>query len=293
MDVPHRLLIVQEDPGLHDRLAQLIRDCRMVFFAGLPGTGKSLMIHQLAHLAAAAGRTVHLLQWDTARPVFEASPAGRRYPMRDGVTHNVIRKALGVWVRDALARWDKSCPGSEDLLIGETPLVGGRFAELARRLDDAAEPVLAATSCRFVIPIPSRDVRRFLEAARERRARRPVHAREREDAPPHLLRELWEDLAGVAPRLGIDAVREGSRPLPYDPALYGRIYQRVLSHRHTEILSMEKPLPSESISVYEFAIAAHDVVPAPEEAAGAIEQAERRYPDPDALQQEIDRWYEV
>jgi len=293
MDVPHRLLIVQEDPGLHDRLAQLIRDCRMVFFAGLPGTGKSLMIHQLAHLAAAAGRTVHLLQWDTARPVFEASPAGRRYPMRDGVTHNVIRKALGVWVRDALARWDKSCPGSEDLLIGETPLVGGRFAELARRLDDAAEPVLAATSCRFVIPIPSRDVRRFLEAARERRARRPVHAREREDAPPHLLRELWEDLAGVAPRLGIDAVREGSRPLPYDPALYGRIYQRVLSHRHTEILSMEKPLPSESISVYDFAIAAHDVVPAPEEAAGAIEQAERRYPDPDALQQEIDRWYEV
>ena len=293
MDISRRLLIVQEDPGLHHRLERLARDCRMVFFAGLPGTGKSLMIHQLAHLSAAAGRTVHLLQWDTARPVFEATPAGRRYPMRRGVTHNVIRKALGVWVRDALARWDKSCPGSEDLLIGETPLVGGRFAELARRLDDAAEPVLAATSCRFVIPIPSRDVRRFLEAARERRARRPVHAREREDAPPHLLRELWEDLAGVAPRLGIDAVREGSRPLPYDPALYGRIYQRVLSHRHTEILSMEKPLPSESISVYEFAIAAHDVVPAPEEAAGAIEQAERRYPDPDALQQEIDRWYEV
>src|SRR5207302_893820 len=92
----------------------------------------------------------------------------------------------------------------------------------------AAGPLLAATSCRFVIPVPSRDVRRFLEAARDRRARRPAHAREREDAPPHLLRELWEHLAGVAPRLGIDAVREGSRPLPYDPALYGRIYRRVL-----------------------------------------------------------------
>ena len=293
MDAPHRLLIVQEDPGLHARLERLARDSRMVFFAGLPGTGKSLMIHQLAHLAAAAGRTVHLLQWDTARPVFEASPAGRRYPMRDGVTHSVIRKALGVWVRDALARWDRSCPGSEDLLIGETPLVGGRFVELARRLDDAAEPVLAATSSRFVIPIPSRDVRRFLEAARDRRARQPAHAREREDAPPHLLRELWEHLAGVAPRLGIDVVREGSRPLPYDPALYGRIYERVLRHRRTEVLSMEKPLSSQSISVYEFAIPARDVVSAPDEAAARIEWVERRYPDPGTLEEEINRWHEV
>ena len=293
MDISRRLLIVQEDPGLHHRLERLARDCRMVFFAGLPGTGKSLMIHQLAHLSAAAGRTVHLLQWDTARPVFEATPAGRRYPMRRGVTHSGIRKALGVWVRDALARWHGSCPGSGDLLIGETPLVGGRFVELARRLDDAAEPLLAATSCRFVIPIPSRDLRRLLEAARGRRARRPAHAREREDAPPHLLRELWEDLAGVAPRLGLDAVRPGSQAPPYDPALYGRIYQRVLRHRRTELLSMEKPLSSEAISVYDFAVAARDVAPAPDEAAARIEWVERRYPDLGALEEEIDRWHEV
>src|SRR5205807_2964738 len=126
------------------------------------------------------------------------------------------------------------------------------------------------------------DVRRFLEAARDRRARQPAHAREREDAPPHLMRELWEHLAGVAPHLGIDTVRRSPRPLPYDPALYGRIYQQVLRHRHTDTLSMEKPLSSDSISVYEFAITTHDVVPGPDEAAGAIEQAERRYPDPDA-----------
>ena len=293
MDAPRRLLIVQEDPGLHDRLERLARDGRMVFFAGLPGTGKSLMIHQLAHLAAAAGRTVHLLQWDTARPVFEANPAGRRYPMRTGVTHSVIRRALGVWVRDALARWERSCPGSGNLLIGETPLIGGRFVELARRLDDAAEPLLAATSCRFVIPVPSRDLRRFLEAARDRRARQPAHAREREDAPPHLMRELWEQLAGVAPRLGIAAVGRGSGPLPYDPALYGRIYERVLRHRHAEVLSMEKPLSSDCISVYEFAIAAHDVVPAPDEAAAQIEWVEGRYPDLGTLEEESTRWYEV
>ena len=78
---------------------------RMVFFAGLPGTGKSLLVHQVAHLAFGVGRSVHLLQWDVARPVFEASPAGRRYPLVDGVTQAVIRKAAGLWVRQALVTW--------------------------------------------------------------------------------------------------------------------------------------------------------------------------------------------
>ena len=80
---------------------------------------------------------------------------------------------------------------------------------------------------------------------------------------------------------------------PYDPALYGRIYHRVLRHRHTESLSVERPLSSGSISVYEFAISTHDVVPGPDEVTETIGRVERHYPDPGALQQEIDRWYEV
>lgn len=262
-------------------------------FAGLPGTGKSLFIHQVAHLAAASGRTVHLLQWDVVRPLFEAAPSGLRYPMRRGETHSVIRKAVGFWVREALVRWHHGFPGSGHLLIGETPLVGNRFIELAHRLDDAAEPLLSSGSCRFVIPVPSTGVRQFLEAERDRRLRQPAHAREREDAPPHLLRQLWGELVDIAPRCGIDTAREGTSPVPYDPALYERIYRRILRHRHTESLEVEKPLPSASISVYEFAISTHEVVPSPDEAAGAIERVERQYPDLDTLQQEIDRWYEV
>src|SRR6266571_3560515 len=92
----------------------------LVFFAGLPGTGKSLLAHQLAHLAAVAGRGIHLLQWDVARPVFEAAPAGRRYPLADGVTHAVIRKAAGLWVRHAVAGWSERHRGPEPLLVGET-----------------------------------------------------------------------------------------------------------------------------------------------------------------------------
>ena len=88
-------LVVSADRALAERIRTLAAG-RMVFVAGLPGTGKSLLAHQLAHVASDAGRQVHLLQWDVARPVFEASPAGRRYPLADGVTHAVIRRAAGL-----------------------------------------------------------------------------------------------------------------------------------------------------------------------------------------------------
>src|SRR5262249_56897857 len=97
-------LVAEADPRLMEQLRALGRR-RMVFFAGLPGTGKSLLVHQLVHLAAAAGRRVHLLQWDVARPRFEATAAGRRYPLVDGVTHPVIRRAAGRWARQALVAW--------------------------------------------------------------------------------------------------------------------------------------------------------------------------------------------
>ena len=114
-DGPSRVLI-NADRRLADQIRRLSAQ-RMVFLAGLPGTGKSLLVHQLAHVGRGAGRRVHLLQWDVARPVFEASPAGRRYPLADGVTHGLIRKAAGLWVRRALVRWNKDHPDAEDLLV--------------------------------------------------------------------------------------------------------------------------------------------------------------------------------
>src|SRR2546425_931570 len=180
-------VVVPEGSPLFETLAALARDARLVFFAGLPGTGKSLLIHQLAHLAHGRGRHVHLLQWDVARPVFEASRAGRRHPQVHGVTQGVIRLAVGRWARDEIARWDARHPGLDHLLIGETPFIGHRLVELARPAADTAERVLAAATTRFVIPVPSRELRAHLEGERERRAREPRHQREREDAPPAVL----------------------------------------------------------------------------------------------------------
>ncbi len=300
-------VVVQADRHLEHQV-QRLAGLRMVFFAGLPGTGKSLLVHQLAHVAARAGRSIHLLQWDVARPAFEACPAGQRYPLAAGVTHSLIRKAAGLWAREAIAAWNERHSDQRQLLVGETPFVGNRFVELAHRVDDEAEHTLSAPSCRFVIAVPSVEVRRFLEALRERRAVNPLHPREREDAPPHVLRDLWRELAEVAPRMSIPvqapvtgagtAADAGSGPghdsgVPYDPAVYRRVYERVLRHRHVETIALDTILPTEHLSVYDFAHAPSDLAPTTAEAEDAIREAERRYPTPAAVERETAFWWSV
>jgi hypothetical protein len=298
-------LVIDADPRLAEHLDRLAGQ-RMVFVVGLPGTGKSLLIHQLVHVAGRAGRRVHLLQWDVARPVFETSGAGQTFPQADGVTHPVIRRAAGLWVRAALAEWDERNRAPAHLLVGEAPFVGGRFVELARRLEDHAEDLLTAETCRFVIAAPSREVRRFIETERERRAARPLHPREREDAPPHVLRALWRDLAGIARELGLtepSAARldeidpsapAGAEPVPYDPTAYARVYTRVLRHRRAEVLTHDVILPTRALSVYDFAVRPHDVVPTGEEADAFIREVERRYAAAStALDTEADRWWQT
>ena len=293
-DTSDARLVLHADRRLAEHVDGLVRQ-RMVFFAGLPGTGKSLLVHQVAHLAAARGRSVHLLQWDVARPVFEASVAGRRYPLADGVTHPIIRKAAGRWVRHAVAEWSVAHPGAEDLLIGETPFVGHRFVELAQRHDDRAETLLADRSCRFVITVPSIEVRRFLEAERERRAANPLHPREREDAPPSVLRDLWRDLAGVAGRLGIPmpAAGEGAGMVPYAPAVYQKVYEAVLRHRNVEIVNLDVILPTQHLSVYDFAVPPVGLIPTEAEISECLDAVELEHADPATLEREIADWWKV
>jgi hypothetical protein len=290
MDIGHPAegAVIRADAELAAHVERLARRDRMIFVAGLPGTGKSLLIHQLAHLASLVGRRVHLLQWDVARPAFEASPAGQRYPIVDGVTHVAIRRAVGLWSRHALVDWDRRSTEPTDLLVGETPLVGGRLIELTRPEADDAEVPLSDPSCRFVIPVPSREVRRFLEAERERRATRPLHEREREDAPPHVLRDLWRALVEVAAELGAAGV---DRSVSYDPMLYREVYRALLRHRHVEVLPMTTVLPTSAMSVYDFVAPHLDLVPTPDEAGRFIREVEERHPDMRVLERAMERWW--
>lgn len=290
--LPHP--VIQAAPQLSARLHALARTQRLVFFAGLPGTGKSLLSQQLAHIAHAQGRSIHLLQWDVARPVFEAHPDAQRYPVVDGVTHSVIRRAVGLWARQALGAWQQRCAASQHLLIGETPFVGHRLIELARPSPDTVEPLFTAPDCCFVIPVPSPAVRAFLAAERQRRSRRPLHQREREDAPPAVLHALWQQLAEVAVQLGIrPAPGAPEADVPYDPIVYQRVYQHLLQHRHVEVMPVETILPTATTSVYDFAIPYQDVLPTAAEVAHYLRLVVQHYPELHVLDAEIAQWYQM
>jgi hypothetical protein len=283
-------LLVAAGSPLFEALDTLAREAHVVFFAGLPGTGKSLLIHQLAHLAYERGRAIDLLQWDVARPVFEASRAGRRHPQVHGVTHGVIRLAVGRWARAAVARWHAQHAAAGHLLIGETPFIGHRLMALARPEPDAAESVLAADTTRFVIPVPSRELRAHLESERERRARAPQHAREREDAAPPVLRALWQEIVAVAGTLGITDRRDET---PYDPEIYRRVYERLLVHRRASVLQLDARLPAEHLSAYDFGIPTKDLVPTDADASRLVEDTEGRYPHATLLDIELADWHRV
>ena len=180
--------LLPPDSAIRARFAELIAGADRVFFAGLPGVGKSLLLQQMALMAAESGRAVTLLQWDVLRQPFETP----RYPLQSGATHPLVIQAAGTWLRAALPTLE--C----DLLIGELPLVGGRLMELARPVRDAAEPVLRDARTQFVIPAPSREVRAVIESRRQQTIAAPSHQSEADDAPPNVLRALWRDLRTLA-----------------------------------------------------------------------------------------------
>ncbi len=285
------MLLLDPASDLHATLAGLAGQARAVFVAGLPGTGKSLLMHQLVQLANQQGRAVSLLQWDVARPAIENHAAARAYPAHRGATHGVVRVAVGRWAREAVARWAARAEGSPALLIGETPLVGHRLVELVRCMDDAAERVLSDPRTRFVIPVPSRELRRHLEAERSRRAAQPLHPREREDAPPDVLRDLGRRLAGVGPTHSLAGAPAAGAPAPYDPALYCAVYQQVLRRRHVDVLHVDAILPTAAMSPYDLGVAVDDLCPRADEAEGLLAGAGRDCADPAALEEMVDHWY--
>jgi len=101
-----------------------------------------------------------------------------------------------------------------------------------------------------------------------------------------VLRDLWQNLATIAGRAA-------GGPVPYDPVVYAGVYERLLRYRNTEILELDVILPTERLSVYDFAIAPRDFVPTDTEAERFIREVERRYPDPRVLDGEIARWWEI
>ncbi len=277
--------LLEQDPVALALLRDAARERRCVFVAGLPGVGKSLVVQELAVVAEAEGRVPHLLQWDVARLPFDTPAILARHPEVDGVTDVAIRTAVGLWARDAVRRWDAEHAGApEHLLIGETPLVGGRLAELVRPQADAVEPLLAGAATLFFIVVPASDVRRAIEASRERDLGLPTHARDRASAPPHLVRAHWDEIAGIARRIGVVVTDDG-----YDPDAYAAVYRHALRHRNSVVLPLAKVLAVRG-SPRERASRIHELVPSEAEVERVMAQADAL--PRSRIEEAATRWYE-
>lgn len=282
-----QLLITEQSP-LYQPLTEMVRSRRVIFLAGLPGVGKSLFLQQLALLAQALARPVHLLQWDVTRASFETADILNQYPEIEGVTHAMIRKAVGMWARDGVAAWANEFP-ADHLLIGEVPLIGNRLMELAQVHEDAAEPLLASAQTLFVIPTPSVGVRTAIEQARQATITQPQHEREAADAPPNVLQGLWEELYQLAGVLGL-LEAEDETP-PYDPTVYAGVYEHLLQHRPQTVLAVDELLRP-SGSVYDVPGIVSELAASPEEVARIINHLESTYTAVQ-IEEAVAGWYQL
>lgn len=286
------MIVIPENSPLYQQVHDLATGQRMVFFAGLPGVGKSLFLQQMALMAHAAGRRIHLLQWDVTRAAFESAENLARYPEVDGVTHAAIRKGVGLWAREGVQQWHARHPNAENLLIGEVPLIGNRLIELAQKLPDIAEFLLASKEVRFVIPTPSRQVREVIEAARAASFAQPQHEKERADAAPTMLQAIWQELYALAQQLRLIVPDPDKDAAPtYDPMIYAGVYEYLLQHRHLQVLPIDTVLPKVS-SVYELDIPIHELQATPEQVATIMAHMTANY-TAETLAAAVDNWYRL
>ncbi len=258
MSAPDDGIILPAGWAVRTRLEELARHQRIVFLAGLPGVGKSLLVQQLTRMAHAAGRRVTLLQWDVARAAFETPAILARYPEVHGFTDPVLKKAVGLWARNAVLEWHEGNPEPAAMLIAESALIGRRLIELAEPANDRAEALLAGEALRFVVPVPTQEVRALIEASRERTIVAPRHPREAWDAPPNVLRALWRDVYREA--FPDDIQNEP----PYDAGAYAGVFARWLGARHAETLPIDRVIRNPG-SAYDLGVPASNLVPSPAE----------------------------
>ncbi len=283
-------IIIPPTSQVYMMLNRLVDNQRIVFLTGLPGVGKSLLLNQLAHLAHFSGHQVYLLQWDILRDAFMTNRIASLFPDTDGITHSVIRRAAGLWVREAVAQWHQKHLGEKSILIGEAPLIGNRLLELVLPRNDAAESILLEKSTRFVLPIPSRRIRRLMETARQTSIKNPRNSRELNDAAPEVLKALWRELIRAAMALNIPTPPKGSDE-DYDPRIYESVYLQVLKHRRYEITRLNITLSTHSRSVYTFNMPVEELIPNASEVSHSIEEVEHTYPNLHGLEQEMEEWY--
>lgn len=257
-----------------------------VVIVGLPGTGKSLLLRDAARFAVEKGRRVHLLQWDVVRICWDTPDVLARFPEVDGVTHAGIRYASGLWVRTAVADWFRKCAAEGDLLIVEAPIVGHRFAELAKKLNDELEEYIAGQKTRFVVVAPTVPLQSALRQRRALEGDARQHELEKHNASVAVLDMQIAAIERVAPTLGISPQSPGA----YDPDLFVSVMRTILKHRNVMVLRPDKIINTCG-SVYDLEQGIVRIQATPQDVADTIARAVILTPD--RLSQEVELGWAV
>ena len=282
-------IIIPREHYLYDVFREIALQKRIVCFAGLPGVGKTLFLQQMVLFAQQAQRSVHLLQWDVARNAFETPQNLQLYPEVKGVTHPMIRKATGLWSRIAVREWSQNYTQPHILLV-EMPLVGNRFIELVQHLEDDSEVILQSKDCIFLLPVPTKKVRKTIEDIRAKTTANPRHKREAQDATPEVLRSLWRELFYLALRLKmIDKMPP--HDTSYDPHIYQTTFEYLLRHRKVKTISIDTIFPQQC-SAYDVDGIVSEPMACPQIVAEIITQIQQKYSE-QQLHSHVENWYEV
>ena len=267
-------LIIPLDSDIGKQLHEASKSQRAIFFAGLPGAGKSLFLQQLTIMAHNEGRRIHLMRWDGVRVAFETPELLLKYPEINGFTDPAIRKAVGVWARKGMADWHNTHSNEKDLLVGELQIVGNRLVELVQPLNDPLEPLLRSSKVKFFVPVPSKNIRKRIEELRTASIANPKHEKETRDAPINVVRTNWKEVYQLAVELGIAKPCSG---IPnYEPKIYEATYSHLLQHRNFKILDINTMFPAKK-SVYDFDIEIHDLSANTSEVTKAFDTVEEQY----------------
>jgi hypothetical protein len=156
--------------------------------------------------------------------------------------------------------------------------------------EDAAEAVLSSEQTLFVVPVPSKEVRRVIETAREESIAQPQHEKETKDAPPNVLHMLWQEVAQLGYQLGLSA-HEPVKVMDYDPGVYTTVYRHLLQHRHHQILAIDTVLRPNS-SAYDLSLSGIELAASPAKVNQIMTAVEQDYTS-DRLEQIVAHWFEV
>lgn len=263
----------------------------MVFFTGLPASGKSFLLREQISMAVAAGRQVHTILWDTGISAFERDNIRARYPDVEDGSHPVIRKAAGLWGRQAVARWVSQHPDPTEMLIGEAPIIGNRYSELVQVLPDRAESAMASDTTAFFYPVPTGAVRERLEAIRRTTFANPQHPDEAKDAPPAIMNMAWRVTCAKAIELGLASASDVDDQFMYDETIYRQFFDHLLRHRNARALDIDT-LYSGGGSAHDLEVSVSELVPAPDDVADAIATVEATMTSEKAAR-EVEDWFRV